>query len=87
MEHQPPDAEELRRVVLDVLRRIVPEADASALPPDVDLRDALEIDSMDLLNFAIGLHERLGVDIPEADYRHLATLNGCVAYLRERLPR
>ena len=44
-------------------------------------RDQLDLDSMDLLNFVIGLHTALGVDIPEADYSKLATLDGCVDYL------
>lgn len=36
---------------------------------------------MDFLNFVIGLHTRLGVDVPEADYGNLATIDGAVAYL------
>ena len=45
------------------------------------LRDQLDIDSMDFLNFVIAVNERTGIDIPESDYGALATLNGCVAYL------
>jgi hypothetical protein len=33
----------------------------------------------------IRLHERLGVDIPEADYARLETLDGTLAYLAQRL--
>jgi acyl carrier protein len=40
---------------------------------------------MDMLNWVVGIHEQLAVDIPEADYPQLATLNGCVAYLRTRV--
>jgi hypothetical protein len=36
---------------------------------------------MDFLNFVIGVHTRLGVDVPEADYAKLATVDGAVAYL------
>jgi len=46
-----------------------------------DLRDAIDLDSMDFLNFVIALHERTGVDIPEADYPRLRTLDGAIAYL------
>jgi hypothetical protein len=42
---------------------------------------------MDMLNWIIGIHEKLGVDIPEADYPQLATLNSCVVYLRARVKR
>lgn len=71
-------------MVLKILGEIAPEADLSQLKPDVSFRDQLDIDSMDLLNFVIALHKALGVDIPETDYPHLASLNGCIAYLSER---
>jgi acyl carrier protein len=79
----PSDAE-LRALLLDALRRVAPEADVSALAPDADLREALEIDSIDVLNLAIALHEATGVDIPERDYPQLATLERAAAYLRRR---
>jgi acyl carrier protein len=50
----------------------------------VSFRDQLDIDSMDFLNFVIAVHEALHVEIPEADYPKLATLNGCVEYLAAR---
>ena len=75
---------ELRKTVLDTLGDIAPESDLAALPPDKDLREELDIDSMDFLNFVIALHEKLGVDIPEADYPQLITLNGAVGYLAAR---
>ncbi|MEW6544891.1 MAG: phosphopantetheine-binding protein [Nitrospirota bacterium] len=76
-----PTAEGIKSTVLRVLGEIAPEADLSSLKPDVSFRDQLDIDSMDFLNFVIALHETLRVEIPEADYPKLATLNGCVEYL------
>ena len=49
--------------------------------PGQGLREELDIDSMDFLNFVIALHETLGIDIPEAEYPRLVTLDGAVAYL------
>lgn len=77
--------EEIRNAVLQALHRIAPEADLTALSPDADLREALEIDSFDFLRFVIALHEALGVDIPEADYPKLTTLNAAVSYLQAAL--
>jgi acyl carrier protein len=71
----------LRAVVLRVLGEIAPEADLAAVRSDLPLREQLDLDSMDVLNFVVGLHAALGVDIPEADYGKLATLDTCVAYL------
>ncbi len=73
--------DELRATVLRVLGNIAPEADLAALHPDIGFRDQLDLDSMDVLNFVVGLHTALGVDIPETDYPQLATLDACVDYL------
>ena len=79
-------ADDLRPAVLRALRRVAPEADPDALDPDVPLREQLDIDSMDFLNFLIGIHRELGVEIPEADYTKLTTLDRILAYLAERRP-
>jgi acyl carrier protein len=78
-------AGDLRAVVLAALGAIAPEADLAALKGDVAFRDQLDLDSMDLLNFVVGLHAALGVDIPEADYPKLATLDGCLEYLQAQV--
>lgn len=77
--------EDIRAVVIEELENIAPEADATAVPGDADLREELDIDSMDVLNFVTALHKRLGVDIPDKDQPKLLTLDGAVAYLEERL--
>ena len=79
--------DEIRTVVLRSLGEIAPEADPATIKPDVGFRDQLDLDSMDFLNFVIALHQALGVDIPEADYPRLATLDGCVEYLAQAAPR
>ena len=76
---------EIQTAILDGLRKIAPEADPRQLSPDANLREALDIDSFDFLNFLIALHERLGVEIPEADYGRLTTLSALVQYLAPRL--
>ena len=73
--------DEIKATVLRLLGNIAPEADLTQLKPDATIRDELDIDSMDFLNFAIAVHEALHVEIPEADYPQLATVNRCVAYL------
>jgi acyl carrier protein len=73
-----------RSTICEILGSIAPEADFSTLSSSEDLREALDLDSMDFLNFVIALHERTGVDIPEADYPKLRTLDGAIAYLAQR---
>lgn len=79
-------ADALRASVLSVLGEIAPEADLGRVRGDVPLREQLDLDSMDMLNFVVGLHAALGVDIPEADYAKLATVDACIAYLEKRRP-
>jgi acyl carrier protein len=76
--------DEIRAAFVRALGGVAPEADLGHLDPDAPLREELDLDSMDVLNVAIALHDALGVDIPDTDYGRLATLRGAVAYLAER---
>ena len=75
---------DLKSIVIDVLCEVAPDIDPADVTPGTDLREDLELDSMDFLNFVIALHERLGVEIPEADYPRLATLGGSIEYLNAK---
>jgi len=74
-----PDA--IRKLAIDALSDIAPETDPSTLRGDEDIRDALDIDSMDFLNFVTALHKKTGIAIPEEDYPRLFTLDGVAGYL------
>lgn len=80
-----PSLDTIRTVFLDVLAGIAPEAASTPLDPGRSLRDQLDIDSVDLLNLMLGLHQRLGVDIPESDYARLQTVEAAIRYLGEKL--
>jgi acyl carrier protein len=77
--------DDLRPIVLAELTRVAPELDATTLRSDTPLRDQVDLDSMDFLNVVIGLHERLGIDIPEADYARLSSIDAIVAYAASKL--
>ena len=72
------DALEIMR---DVLHQVAPEADLGEVGPGESMAEALDLDSMDFLNFMIGLHERTGIEIPELDYPQLSTVEKCADYL------
>jgi acyl carrier protein len=76
---------DIRKVVQEELNNIAPEVDMAGVDPAADLREALDIDSMDFLNFITAIHHRLNVDIPEIDYPKLITLDGAVAYIAAHL--
>jgi acyl carrier protein len=70
-----------RTLAADVLAGIAPEADLATVGDTEDLREALDLDSMDFLNFVIGLSEKTGRKIPEVDNPKLYTMKGLIAYL------
>ena len=72
-----------KAILAEVLAGIAPEADLSTVAEDDELREVLDLDSMDFQNLVIGLHERAGAPIPEADYPRLVTLDGMVAYFAQ----
>jgi acyl carrier protein len=73
-------------VIRDSLAEIAPEVDFDQLAPDVELRDQVDLDSMDFLNLTQAIADATGVEIPERDYPRVATLSGLLAYLDARLP-
>jgi acyl carrier protein len=75
---------ELTKAVLKALFSVAPEAEGEPLDPSANLRDQLDIDSMDYLNFLVAVKEAVGVEVPEADYAQVSTLDDCVRYLAAR---
>lgn len=73
---------ELKALLLKKLARIAPEFEMNQLDEKAPLRETLDIDSFDFLNFLISLHEELGVDIPESDYGRLNSLQALISYLQ-----
>lgn len=78
-----PDA--LRQIFLETLTAVAPDLDAGDIAGTDHIQDDLDLDSMDVLNLVAALHEKLGIDIPEADYPQIATADSAVAYLGTRL--
>lgn len=75
------NAVEVKNLAASVLAGIAPEANLSSVGESQDLRESLDLDSMDFLNFIIGLSQGSGVSIPESDYPQLFTISGIVRYL------
>jgi acyl carrier protein len=67
-----------------MIAKLAPDADLASLDPSEDLRDALDLDSMDYLNLVRAVKKELGVEIPEADYKQARSLAGLVAYVAAR---
>jgi acyl carrier protein len=77
--------EEIRSISIRIMGRIAPEAPLDNIDPGRRLRDQFDFDSVDFLNFVMELQEAFKIQIPEVDYPSLATLKGCIEYLRPRI--
>jgi acyl carrier protein len=73
--------DEIRSKVVRMLTEIAPECDPATLKPDTNLRDQLDLDSMDYQSFIIRLHEEFQVEVPERDYPKFATIASATDYL------
>lgn len=77
----------LENVIRQALYSVAPDAEGEPIDSAAPLRDQLDIDSMDFLNFLVALRDALGVEVPEADYAQVASLDGCIRYLEKKLAR
>ncbi len=80
------DEKALRTVVLTLLTTIAPELDPATLDGSAPLREQVDLDSMDFLNFLVAIQERLQVEVPESDYGQLRSLDDLIRYLAARVP-
>ena len=76
--------EQIKQLILDIIAEIAPDEDLSDVKPDVRLRDQLDLDSMDFLDIVMELRKKHGIEVPEADYPKLASLDSCANYLEPK---
>lgn len=73
--------DQVKQIVIDIINEIAPDEDTTSLKTDVNLRDQMDLDSMDFLDIVMELRKQHGVEVPEADYPELASLDSCGEYL------
>jgi len=73
--------DQVKQIVIDIINEIAPDEDTSDLKGDVALRDQMDLDSMDFLDIVMELRKQHGIEVPEADYPQLASLDSCADYL------
>ena len=73
--------EQVKQIVIDIINEIAPDEDTSNLKSEVNLRDQMDLDSMDFLDIVMELRKQHGIEVPEEDYPKLASLDSCAAYL------
>ncbi len=78
-------SDEIRSTLLTCLSDVAPEIAEEEIEDDTDLRDELDLDSMDILRWVQGIHKTLGVEIPEEDYGKIGTLRDAIDYVAARV--
>ena len=73
--------DDVKQIVKDIIEEIAPDEDLGSIKDEVRLRDQLDLDSMDFLDIVMELRKQHGVEVPEADYPELASLQSCADYL------
>jgi acyl carrier protein len=75
---------DIKQTIFQLLKQIAPDTEPSDLKPEDNIRETLNIDSFDTLQFLVAINEKLGIDIPESDYGKITTLRSLTAYLLAR---
>lgn len=73
--------DQVKQIVIDIINEIAPDEDTSNLKAEVNLRDQMDLDSMDFLDIVMELRKQHGIEVPEEDYPKLASLESCADYL------
>ena len=76
--------EEIKKTIFQLLKQIAPDTEPEKLKPEDNIRNSLEIDSFDALQFVVALDEHVGIETPEADYGKIATLKSLVNYIMKK---
>lgn len=77
--------DEIKKLVYQLLKQIAPDTEPSTLQADENIREVLDIDSFDSLQFLVSLNQKLGIEIPEEDYGKITTMKTLVNYILEKL--
>ena len=78
------NAEILHQTIVFLLQQIAPDTEPATLKLEENIRETLNIDSFDFLQFVIALHERTGVKIPEEDYGKINTIQNAIEYIQNK---
>ncbi|MCH2035788.1 MAG: acyl carrier protein [Puniceicoccaceae bacterium] len=73
--------DQVKQIVIDIINEIAPDEDTSDLKGAINLREQMDLDSMDFLDIVMELRKQHGIEVPEADYPELASLDSCANYL------
>lgn len=77
--------ETIKQTIFQLLKHIAPDTEPSELKPEENIKETLNIDSFDALQFLVALDKKLGIEIPEQDYGKTTNLQNLVSYIQGKM--
>ena len=77
--------EQIKRTIIEQILEVAPDVEEDEIEPQENIQRSLEIDSFDFLKILTALKVQLGVEVPEADYGKVDTLEHMADYFDKRL--
>jgi acyl carrier protein len=77
--------QDIQNEIYRQLKKVAPESDPTSLGPEDDIRETLNIDSFDALQFIVAISEKFRIDIPEDDYRKTSNLRTLIPYIYKKM--
>lgn len=74
--------------ILDRLTEVLVDSfdvDPALIRPEAHVVDDLDLDSIDAIDLAVGLRERTGIDLSEAELKNLRVVDDIVDLVRRKL--
>lgn len=78
-------ADQIKETIIKEIITVAPDIEEKEILPDANIQRSLEIDSFDFLKILTALNGQLGVEVPEADYAQVDTLEHMAEYFSKRL--
>lgn len=79
------NTDEIKKIIIEQILEIAPEISEDEIDDNKNIQRSLELDSFDFLKILTALNEKLGIEVPEADYSKVDTLNNMAEYFLKQL--
>jgi len=77
--------DDIKSKIIKSILEIAPDIEEDEIEPNENIQNSLEIDSFDFLKILTAMNEEVGVEVPEADYAKVDTLEKMAEYFLVRL--
>lgn len=77
--------DELKNMIVKEILEIAPDIEEDEIEFNANIQRSLEIDSFDFLKILTAMHQKTGVEVPEADYAKVGSVEEMANYFINNL--